>query len=322
MATVERVPADRHVAPEEWPTAAEQEFARRQAALAEHYDLDVESRVVHTDVAGRIHYLAAGDPDREPVLLCHGVGTTAATWIPLLPALADDYRCYVPDRPGRGLSAAPSYSDRHLRSYLVAYLLELLSDRGVDRPHVVGNSLGGLQAFLMAIDHDRVDRLCLAGAPGGVSGDLPTALRLTTVWGLNRLLLWLGNRGDPIENAREAMARFTVDTSAIPREFYAVMASGDRLPGRSKSLRSLANELGSWGRAHPLFDLRGEIVGIDRPTAFVWGEDDPLWPPSVGAPLVERMADARLDVLDDHGHLPWMEPGEETETAVRSFLDG
>lgn len=308
---------------DDWPTEPERRYAEHQIQLAAHYDVAVDSRTVDTDSAGLVHYLVAGDPDSEPVLLLHGVTTTAATWLPLVPALADRYRLYIPDRPGRGLSAAASYRGRYLRSFLVGYLGELCNELDVARPHVVGNSLGGLQAFLLALDRDRVDRLCLVGAPAGLSRDLPLAWRLLTVRGLNRLLLWRERRGDPVENAREATAdRLVVDNSAIPTEFYELMAARQQLPGREQSLRSLLTEEGSFGRMHPIFDVRAEIVDIDRPTGFIWGSEDAFWPPAVGRSVATQMANAELYELPAHGHMPWMEPGTQTETRVRSFLDG
>lgn len=319
------VDADRPTvrSPADWPSEAERRYANRQERLAAHYDLDVDSCVIDTDAAGRIHYLVAGDPDGEPVVLLHGLSVTAATWLPMVPALADEYRLYIPDRPGRGLSAAPSYRGRDLRRFMVAYLLEVFDELGLDRPHVVGNSLGGQQAFLLAIDHDRVDRLCLVGSPGGVSTDFDLLWRLTTVQGVNRLLFWLLSRGDPVENARESTRRLlVVDDSAVSEPFYEVVAAGQELPGRQRSLRSLSTEQGSFGRMHSLFDLRDEIVEIDRPTAFVWGTEDSFWPPEVGRPVAERMPDAEFHDLADHGHVPWLEPGDEAETRVRSFLDG
>ena len=309
--------------PDEWGDDAERAYANRQAALAEHYGVDVESRVVETASAGPVHYLVAGDPDGEPVLLLHGVSTTAATWIPLLPALVDEYRVYVPDRPGRGLSAAPSYHGEDLRQFMVAYLLELLDAEGIDRPHVVGNSLGGQQALLLALDHDRVDRLCLVGGPGGISRDFHVLFRLMTVRGVNRLVFWLLNRGEPMESARESMAQINVvDDGAIPEEFYRVLAAHQDLPGRYESVRSLTEEQGSFGRMHSLFDLTDEMPRIERPTAFVWGSEDWFWPPDVGRPVAERMPDAEFYELDDHGHMPWMEPTDEAAATIRSFLDG
>ena len=322
MSTGTTVPEDRALSPDDWSRPAERRYADAQARLAARYDLAVESRVTETDAAGRVHYLVGGNPDGDPVLFLHGVGTPAATWLPLFPALTDEYRVYAPDRPGLGLSAAPSYRGRDLRSFLVAYLLDFLDARGVARPHVVGNSHGGLQSFLLAIDHDRVDRLQLVGAPGGVSRDLPLLFRLLTVRGLNRVLLWLLNRGDPVENAKQSMQRVNVvDASAIPDVFYELLAAGQDLPGRRESQLSLATAQGSYGRAHPLFDIRSEIVRVDRPTQFVWGTADAFYPPDVGRLVAEKMPDAAFHELPGHGHTPWLEPGDEATELVRGFLD-
>ena len=69
-------------------------------------------------------------------------------------------------------------------------------------------------------------------------------------------------------------------------------------------------------------DLREEIVAIEQPTAFIWGAEDYYWPPDVGRRLADRMADAEFHALDDHGHGPWLEPGDEAATLVRTVLDG
>lgn len=309
--------------PDEWPTEPERRYAAAQARLADHHGVDFESLVVESPSAGRVHVLAAGNPDGEPVLLTHGLGTTAATWLPLFPALADRFRLYAPDRPGRGLSAAPSYEGRDLRRFLTAYLVDVLDALDVESAHVVGNSLGGGQAFLLAVDRDRVDRLGLVAAPVGVSKDVPLAFRLLTLRGLNRLLYWLMSRGDPIENARKQMRRVNVvDDSAISEPFYEVLGLGTELPARTRSLRSLTSELSSFGRLHPLFDLREELVGIERPTSFVWGTEDAFLDPGRGRPLASRMPDAAFHELPAHGHTPWLEPTDEVERLVGEFLSG
>jgi len=314
---------DQALTPDDWPKSRKQEYARRQAALADHHGVEFGSRVFESDAAGQIHYLTAGDPDGEPVVLLHGISTTAATWLPMVSALTDEYRLYIPDRPGRGLSAAPSYRGRDLRRFMVSYLVELFEKLALDRPHVVGNSLGGQQAFLLALDHDSVDRLCLVGAPGGISKDFDLLWRLMTVRGANRLLYWLMGRGDPVENAKESARQVLVaDDAAISEAFYELMAASSALPERQESLRSLQLEQGSFGRMHSLFDLRDEIVTIERPTAFVWGTADSFWPPGAGQPVAERMPHAEFHVLDNHGHMPWLEPNEKATAKIRTFLDG
>lgn len=318
-----RLPEDEGLLPADWPSDAEQRYARTQEQLGDRHDVEFESRVVETDAAGRVHYLFAGDPAGEPVVLLHGVSTTAATWLPMVPGLEQEYRLVIPDRPGRGLSSAPSYRNRNLRTFMVSYLLELFETIGLDRPHVVGNSLGGQQAFLLTLDHDAVDRLCLVGGPGGISKDFSLLWRLMTVRGINRLLFWLNSQGDPVENARDAAEQLLVaDPSAITEAFYELMADSQSLPGRQESLRSLQSAQGSFGRMHSLFDLRDEMVGIERPAAFVWGTEDSFWPPSVGRPVAEKMPEAEFHTLSNHGHMPWLEPEEKATEAVRSFLDG
>lgn len=105
------------IAPDDWPTEPARRYAQRQSALADHHGLHVDSRVVDT-AAGEVHYLAAGDPTGEPVLLLHGFSAPAAIWLRLAPALADRYRLVIPDMPGEGLSAKPSFHGRDLRSFL------------------------------------------------------------------------------------------------------------------------------------------------------------------------------------------------------------
>jgi len=311
----------RSVTPDDWADEAERRYARHQVRLADHYGLDVASRTVDTDATGRIHYLVAGDPDGEPVLLLHGLTYPAAGWMPMLPALADEYRLYLPDMPGEGLSAKPSYRGRDFRSYLVGYLTELLDRWGLDRTSVIANSFGGAQAFLLTIDHDRVARLGLVGAPVGLSLDFPLLARLLTMWGVNHVLMWGMTLGDPVEAARRWTNQFVVDDSTIPETFHELYAIRAELPGLQQSQRSLLLETGSFGRISAQADLRAEVVGIDRPTTFIWGTEDYYWKPRVGRAVADRMANADFHELLDHGHGPWLEPGDAAGTLVRSFLD-
>jgi pimeloyl-ACP methyl ester carboxylesterase len=311
------------LSPADWPSEPERRYARRQAGLAEQCDLDATSRTVDTDTAGRIHVLEAGDSGGAPVVLLHGITAPAAYWLPLAPALTDRYHLYAPDMPGEGLSAKPSYRGRDLRSFVGDYLEEFLTALNLDRVHLIGHSLGGWQAFVLALDSAFVDRLCLVGAPVGLSRDFPLLPRLLTVRGLNRLLFRAMTAGDPVASARAWTSRFNVvDDSAVPDAFYDLYAARQDVPELQRSLRSLMTESGSFGRMDPRTDLSEEIVDVERPTAFVWGSADYYWPPAIGREVADRMADAEFHELPDHGHAPWMEPGGAAETRVRSFLDG
>ncbi len=319
--SVETVPRDEPLVPADWPATGERRYAELQRQLAETHGVDATSHVTETD-SGGIHYLAAGPTDGEPLLLLHGLSTAGATWLPMVGSLTDTYRVLMPDRPGRGLSAVTEYPAA-VRPFMTAYLADMLDNLAIERPHVVGNSLGGLQAFLLALDHDRADRLCLVGAPGGVSREFPLPFRLLTVGGINRVLFWLSSRDSSPESAREDIEQVGVsDGSALSELFCELSYVAQELPGRRKSLLSFSNAVGSFGRMHPMYDLTDELTGLDRLTAFIWGSEDYFFDPAVGRPVAEAMPDAEFHLLDAHGHMPWLEPGEEVERLVRRFLDG
>lgn len=315
------LPQKRDLSVSDWDHEGRQTYARRQQQLAAEYDLSVRSKIVDVDTYGRIHYLELGDPNAPPVLFLHGVSTTAATWLPMTPSLTDEYRLIIPDRPGRGLSAPIDYHQESFRRRLVDYLPALLNQLDISQLPVVGNSLGGLQAFLLATDTDCVTALALVGGPGGLTRDFPIAFRLLTVRGVDRLLGRLMSSGDPVDTARNQIDRVgVVDNSGIPEAFYRVLAANSNLEEQVWSLRTLNRRAGSFGRMHPLYDISEEIERIDVPTTFLWGDQDAFFDPEVGQPVAEAMADASFHVLPEHGHMPWLEPTDTTVTRVEEFL--
>lgn len=88
----------------------------------------------------RLHYALHGSGPRG-VLLAHGMtGTGAADWSRLLPHLAPDFRCVVPDLRGHGRSdfQYDGFGYVAMREDLRA----LLDVEGMERPHLVGFSMG------------------------------------------------------------------------------------------------------------------------------------------------------------------------------------
>lgn len=307
--------------PSDWEDAGRRTYARRQAELAAAYELDVSSHVTSVAGYGQVHYLEAGHTGGKPVVLLHGIGTPAATWLPMLPALADQYRLLVPDRPGIGLSDPIDYGKGSFRRRLVDYLPALLEELGVSDVSVVGNSLGGLQAFLLALDTDFVGELALLGAPAGLTRSFPLPFRLLTMRGVDRFINRLTSTGDPVETARNQIEQIgVVDSSAVTEPLYRVLAANSQLEAQTRSLRTLNRRAGSFGRMHPLYDISDAVTTIEVPTSFIWGDTDAFFDPDVGRPVVQQMANASFRVLPEHGHMPWLEPTDEAGRTVAAFL--
>lgn len=305
-------------------------------SVCEHYDVDVRSRVVESETVraaatvptgahgrsphdSRIHYLTAGAG--PPLLLLHGLSSTAAAWIPMLAALSEHFTVYAPDRPGRGLSTPVDYGATAVREFLVAYLVEFLDAIGIEETAVVGNSLGGFQTLALTADFpERVTGQCLVGAPAGLSRSLPFAARLLCLPVLGGWLM-TRHRDETVAEARASLRQMDVaDDGALPDVYFEPGLIGEALAGQHESLRTLVPALMSvWG-VRRRGDLRAEVIGMETPTRFVWGAEDAFWPPAVGEAVVREMPAGELVVLEGHGHMPWLEPGDAAADATLAFL--
>jgi 3-oxoadipate enol-lactonase len=95
----------------------------------------------------RLAYRAWGAPGAPPLVLLHGLGEGSADWDGVAPAFARHCRVYAPDLRGHGRSDWPgAYSVELMRADVLGFLDAL----GLDRVDLIGHSMGGLVACLLA----------------------------------------------------------------------------------------------------------------------------------------------------------------------------
>lgn len=260
-----------------------------------------------------IRYRVEGDGE-ETVLLVMGLGGRAADWGgPFPSALAERYRVVRFDNRGTGRSSvAPAgFSLEDMAEDAV----RVLDAVGAEQAHVVGISMGGMIAQLLALDHGhRAGRVVLLSTHFGGRGlepPHPDALRLF----------------DPQEfivrgRSPEMMMRYTLGVITSPGFL-------ERAPAALESL--LANvraeptpPAGFMGQLQAILqsDRSERVRGITRPTLVVHGRDDKLIPVTNGERLAERIPGARLELLADCGHMPMWEKPEELSRLVLDFLGG
>jgi pimeloyl-ACP methyl ester carboxylesterase len=121
--------------------------------------------VAHRDVdAGglRMHVAEAGEG--PPLLLLHGWPQDGRMWRFVLPALAREFRCIVPDLRGLGRTEAPR--DGYAKQQLADDVLALLDALGLDRVRLAGHDWGAFVAQLLAAGApQRVDRVLVLDVP-------------------------------------------------------------------------------------------------------------------------------------------------------------
>ncbi|MFK7919659.1 MAG: alpha/beta fold hydrolase [Ilumatobacter sp.] len=81
-----------------------------------------------------------GDADATPVILVHGITESAATWEPLIEPLRSARRVVAMDLRGHGRSGT---ADRYDLEAMVGDVVAVAMSLGLERPHLVGHSLGG-----------------------------------------------------------------------------------------------------------------------------------------------------------------------------------
>ena len=109
-----------------------------------------------------------------PLIMLHGGGPGASAWSNFgqaLPGFAANFRTLLVDQPGFGQSDKPAVVGNYFRFSSDA-VVQLMDELGIEKAHILGNSLGGGTATRLALSHpDRVARLVLMG-PGGLSLNL------------------------------------------------------------------------------------------------------------------------------------------------------
>jgi len=191
-----------------------------------------------------LNYYEAGPADGAaadlggglPLVMLHGGGPGASSWSNFgsaLPAFAADFRVLMVDQPGFGDSDKPPVVGNYFR-HSAGYLVRLLDELGIDRVHLLGNSLGGGTAARFAIEHPkRVGRLVLMG-PGGLNLNLLSA---DPTEGVRRLMDFGANPGR--EALRAFISTMVVDQSLVTDELVDERLADATKPGAREAMASM-----------------------------------------------------------------------------------
>lgn len=127
----------------------------------------VQSKRIETP-GSLLHYYEVAPPAAaETVVLVHGLGTSASTWIHILPGLGQKFRVLAPDLPGFGFSQRKNTASfGRLEEYVDT--LSFFIDRSVSGSFIlVGHSLGGWITMRYAVKHPgRIQQLVLVNTAG------------------------------------------------------------------------------------------------------------------------------------------------------------
>jgi 4,5:9,10-diseco-3-hydroxy-5,9,17-trioxoandrosta-1(10),2-diene-4-oate hydrolase len=270
----------------------------------------------------RLHFHEAGQgrDGTLPVVMLHGGGPGACAWSNFgrnLPVFAAEFRTLMLDQPGFGESDKPAVEGNYF-TFAARALASLLDHLGIDRVHLVGNSLGGGTAIRFALNYpSRAARLVLMG-PGGLSLNVfapdPTE-------GVKRLAEFAAPPGP----SKEKMAAFLrtlvfsqkLITDELVDERYEHASSPEALAamaalGLSFYDPATAEDGMLWREVHR---LRNEVL-------LIWGREDRVNPLDGALIALKQIRKAQLHVFSGCGHWAQLEKFREFNRLSIGFLGG
>jgi epoxide hydrolase 4 len=259
-----------------------------------------------------VRVVESGDQRAPPVLLVPGWGCSVYAYRHTMPALATaGYRVIAADLKGHGLSDKPLGAAEYTIESLVDHLRQILDALGLDRPLLVGHSMGGSLLYHFASRYpDRAGPLALL-SPVGLSGVPPMRLYRSLT---PRFLLPLLRLFRPRLPVKIALRRVYGERGTFTEEDVDQYWAPIRLPDSTLALRELLHSY-DW---HASERLHLEPVRV--PAIGIWGSLDHLMPEG-GMQLYERLIPGiELHEVVGAGHVVPEETPEEVNAALISFF--
>lgn len=233
-------------------------------------------------------------PGRRTLVFIHGSGGDHTNWIRQYTPLKSVFNIAAIDLPGHGRSEGPG--ERELSAY-VAWVKRILDGLGIERPVMIGHSLGAAICLSFVI---RYDDAAAAVIPVGGGMRMP----------VNPLILE-GLRQDP------------GTVIGLAAKFSVAKANRERLSGLlTEGLARVDPEIlhGDFTACNGL-DIEQGVTGIRNPALIVCGAEDKMTPPALSESLRDRIGGARLVLIEGAGHFVMREQPEAFNAALTDFVN-
>jgi proline iminopeptidase len=272
----------------------------------------------HDDV--RLHYRISG---RGPVLVAHpgGPGTNAA-FLGDLAGLDEVATIVWLDPRGTGGSNAPADATAYSLADYAADVDAVRAHLGLDCIGLLGFSHGGMVAMRFAIDHPaRLTGLVLLDTAPAL--DEAAMTRVSAAMDRRQGEPWYEEVRPVIDSDDEAAdddAALATLLKIMPMYFHRWDSAAERFVAGLQGPMFHARATRSWNAEQPQMDLRPELGAIATPTLVVVGEDDFICDVTSAREMADRVPGARLVVIPDAGHFPWVEQPAAFRQALDEFL--
>jgi 2-succinyl-6-hydroxy-2,4-cyclohexadiene-1-carboxylate synthase len=262
---------------------------------------------------GAVRLRAIVEGQGDPVLILHGFTGAAESMESVAQALLDKHCVVRLELIGHGGSDSPVARDGYAMSACAEQIASASRALGLERPHLLGYSMGGRAAIATAVANpEAYSSLVLVGATAGIESSSHRHERILADEAL----------ADRIE--RDGIETFVDEWMALPI-FASQSCLGLEAIGRARAQRlrnkivGLANSLRGMGAGaqEPLFEELGRFGG---PALLVVGERDEKFQ-GIAKKLEAAFPNARTEIISGVGHAAHLEAPDAFGKVVSTFLD-
>ncbi len=259
-----------------------------------------------------INYLMAGDG--KPLILIHGGNIGWGQWYPNISVFSKHFKVYAIDLPGAGRSTRIDFSQVDFQECFAHVLKQFIKKLSLNKPDVVGSSIGGWAAVKVALSGKVIGRLVVvnpvgfgdySALQGRIIGFYPFAQLITKTF-------LAPNRGDKnIETFLRSV--FYNRNLKLSREFtqyfYETTTTSHNLLFISKIISSLRKLL-----------VINALPRLKNKTLIIWGDKDKYLPLEQNRSSFSLISNSRVKIFANAGHIVSIEKAHDFNRAVLDFL--
>ena len=251
----------------------------------------------------------------DPILCLHGLGASIYSWRHFITPFSQNNTLILVDFKGAGKSPKPDDKQYSIHDH-VESVYRLIVEENLTNLTLIGNSLGGAVALLLAIrlgeeEPNRLSKLVLIDSAGD-KRYIPAHLRLVRSI-LGRPIVYLS----PSRLAAWIVLRLCYhDRTRITRQDVAAYAS----PMSSRRGRHALLQTSRQCIPTNADELIAKLGTVKVPTFILWGREDGIIPLKAGELLNRAIPNSTFAIIDQCGHVPQEEKPQETVALISQFL--
>ena len=251
-----------------------------------------------------------------PVMLLHPIGFSADVWVRNMQSLSAQSSVCAPDLLGHGFTDLRDAKGKIGIQAMLEHLVALFHALEWKQFDLVGSSFGAQLAALIALRMpERVRRLVIVGSATTVQtpDEVTATLRRT-----------LANASKAFHNptwssCQQRLTNLCHPSHSDGSELILSQLTAYARDGASEAYEELLASLLEPASSQPFY-VYDKLAQIQARTLLIWGKQDPRASYERACEVVSAFGDARLEALDNCGHMPFLEHPTRFNKLVSDFL--